>query len=83
MEENQNKKNCILRTGFGLTEEIDFKSWAEEVIQDWDTAFNIAAKMLDTHPMEYAWNEEQHPQYYEEFYIKNKEEFIRQRDSYI
>lgn len=79
MSDQNNDKPCIEHRGHGFTVRVNLTEFALDVVQDWDTAFDVCEQML-THAVPYQWNEEQHPSYYAEFDVDDEEELRRQLD---
>jgi len=76
-------EKCIIITGFGYTTHKSFVEWVRDDIQDNDAAIAVAESMLLDHHMEYAWNENSPPSYYQEFLISDKDEFKRQLEELL
>jgi hypothetical protein len=63
---------CIERRGLGFSEVVSFREFAEHIIQDWDMAVEVATAMLKS-DSKYPWNEDNKPEFYEEFYPSDRE----------
>lgn len=69
-------RDCVQVKGHGYTEQVPFEIFAWNHIQDEEAAVNIARLMLDGQDP-YPLNEDE-PEFFVEFSIYDREEFIRQ-----
>jgi hypothetical protein len=73
------ERACIKRTAHGVTEFVDFRDFAESVVQDDQVAREMAEAMLANPERPYQQNVDE-PEFYEVYEVVDADELRRQME---